>query len=65
MEVMNDAIAANTCRSTNNRQHTEKMLQHNQYAKAVTNTLDSDYPDVHGSMMRRGAYSKQKNDSSS
>ena len=59
MEVMNDAIAANTCRSTNNKQRIEKMSQHNQYAKAVTNTLDSDYPDVHGSMMRRGAYNKQ------
>ena len=59
MEVMNDAIAANTCRSTNNKQRIEKMSQHNQYAKAVTNTLDSHYPDVHGSMMRRGAYNKQ------
>ena len=59
MEVMNDAIAANTCRSTNNKQHIEKMSQHNQYAKAVTNTLDSDYPDVHGSMTRRGAYNRQ------
>ena len=35
------------------------MSQHNQYAKAVTNTLDSDYPDVHGSMTRRGAYNRQ------
>ena len=40
-------------------QYTEKMSQHNQYAKAVTNAIDSDYPDVQGSMMRRGAYNKQ------
>ena len=53
------SIAAKTCRSTNNKQHIEKMSQRNQYAKAVTNTLDSDYPDVYGSMMRRGAYNKQ------
>ena len=42
MEVMNYAIAANTCRSTNNKKTIEKMSQHNQYFKAVTNTLDSD-----------------------
>ena len=35
------------------------MSQRNQYAKAVTNTLDSDYPDVHGSMTRPGAYNRQ------